>query len=350
MSSSQSRSVPLVNRSPAKRPVSSTPRSPLASPNKSPSKSRSGRLSRAVSRLSVSDSIDIFESPSVLLEISQTVVKAGFPGDAVPQVTYHTDIPLWNRPDDESADIPPVRLYLLNVLQEILIQSLLVTPKSISVFVLESPLISNTFKQLIGQVLLLDLQVKSVTFQPLAVNAVVGAGASCGLVIDLGWDEAAMIPVYDLRELSSKARFTTRSTKKLFHKYRDTALAESKPFTTWREFRHQTLASTFSTSEITELAQELFIKQNEPYPDDDNLSLPLVISKLIGSLDANLRGPCSENIVFTGGLQLPPEIYISIINEVQTSWPKARLIHSIGSWAGASAYLSSIIAYHSQLH
>lgn len=113
---------------------------------------------------------------------------------------------------------------LESIIHYIFHQELIVDPKTQRVVVLENPLWPVAIKEVITSVLLRRLRCISVTFYPAPVLEMVAAGIRSGVVIDIGWEETIISPVYDLRLLSSKVLSTDRGAKMLYNEVKKVVL------------------------------------------------------------------------------------------------------------------------------
>lgn len=194
----------------------------------------------------------------VVLEVGNRFVRAGFAGDAAPQCTVpvefgwarvrRTPAQCFSSDDDDDDDMyhslwdlrdlhdgPPTTQgpwyknsplrRLETVLEEILFHifhsELLVDPRQQRVALIENPLWPTAVRASIAKVCLKHLQVASAVFLEAPVLELVAAGLRSGVVVDVGWEETCVYPVYDLRVLLMQSRASTRASKLLHQNVRE---------------------------------------------------------------------------------------------------------------------------------
>lgn len=104
---------------------------------------------------------------------------------------------------------------LTQLLRGAFIHHLMVDPKQRKVLVVENPTLPTSVKELILKVLFDNLQVPSVSFVPAPLLSLLAVGRITGLVLDVGYLETTLMPVYYGRPLTSHVVSSTRAGKRL---------------------------------------------------------------------------------------------------------------------------------------
>ncbi|GAC99114.1 actin [Pseudozyma hubeiensis SY62] len=104
---------------------------------------------------------------------------------------------------------------LTQLLRNAFTQHLMVDPKQRKVLVVEHPMLPTSIKELIFLVLFNNLQVPSVAFVPSPLLSLLAVGRITGLVLESGYLESTLTPVYYGRPMTSHVASTTRAGKRL---------------------------------------------------------------------------------------------------------------------------------------
>ncbi|SJX65902.1 related to ACT1-Actin [Sporisorium reilianum f. sp. reilianum] len=104
---------------------------------------------------------------------------------------------------------------LTQLLRNAFTQHLMVDPKQRKVLVVENPMLPNSIKDMICTVLFNNLQVPSVSFVPAPLLSLLAVGRITGFVLEVGYLESTLMPVYYGRPLTSHTVSTTRAGKRL---------------------------------------------------------------------------------------------------------------------------------------
>ncbi|KAJ3044898.1 hypothetical protein HDV00_000180 [Rhizophlyctis rosea] len=154
----------------------------------------------------------------IVLDIGSLYIKCGFSGEPKPRHVFPCTVPLpyaggheGCRADGKLVPLFHLQLdpeyfdYLKNLLSDkfraIYHNYLLTDPKQRKVIICESPLLPLPIKKIIASVLFETLQVPSITFIPSHLLALLTVGKTTGLVVDCGYLETTVLPVYDGRPL-----------------------------------------------------------------------------------------------------------------------------------------------------
>ncbi|SNX83717.1 related to ACT1 - Actin [Melanopsichium pennsylvanicum] len=117
---------------------------------------------------------------------------------------------------------------LTQLLRNAFIHHLMVDPKQRKVLVVENPMLPNTVKELICKVLFNNLQVPQVSFVPSPLLSVLAVGRITGLVLEVGYLESSLMPVYYGRPMKSYTVTSRRAAKRLNERLRRLLLKWAK--------------------------------------------------------------------------------------------------------------------------
>ncbi|WFD34331.1 hypothetical protein MCUN1_001170 [Malassezia cuniculi] len=169
----------------------------------------------------------------VVLDVGSRVIKAGICGEPSPRVVVDAadaaSAILGRRVDSlweldmmhvsASADAKQKFVELVRVLNRILRgiwqDHLLVDPPAARVLCVHSPLLIDTVQDAICEVVLHRLEAAAVSFIDSHTLALVAAGRSTGLVVDVGYLETCVMPVYGGRPIERAMRTTPRGGRRL---------------------------------------------------------------------------------------------------------------------------------------
>ncbi|KAA8905006.1 hypothetical protein TRICI_005334 [Trichomonascus ciferrii] len=278
-------------------------------------------------------------------------MKAGFSGNPkelcclnVPDVRVESmseiDSPwLWEAEKQNSVHLERLLRHMFN-------QELLVDAKQLRVMILPPTNCSIPLKQFISRVLFNRFNVTSITFQPAAPLAVLSSGSRCGLVIDLGWEELTVVPVYDLREMIPQSSSTVRGAKAFHGRMAEILREEGNEDMSFHQvenhINHGDLRDASQTALKTAVEDVLFTTPQDGHEDDNEMNVVDLVAKVLNRLDIETRGAVSDNIMFTGIYSNIKGLQSMIIQRLKEKIGTARGIKTLGYWAGASLYVSSI--------
>lgn len=312
-----------------------------------------------------------------------------------------TAMPEWYR----TQPLKRIEVVLETLLKHAFSQELLLDPRQQRIAVPENPLWPDALREIISKVLLKNLHVLSLVFLPSPVLDLISAGLRSGIVVDLGWEESFVYPVYDLRLLMTESRATVRGSKQL-HTNVEQVLADLNE--TDEEISFEVVERVVSSSLYAgaenrrmmgiplvpkmvvpgtppgesssksgetrrlELTSDKFIEipnnllqkavsttffgVNEGGNDDDEQDLARLVSDVIFNLSMDVRGATQSTIVFVGGASAIPGLQSKVLQEIRRLLRKKDIAaassvmaaRSMGSWTGASLYLSSLGWYFAQ--
>lgn len=394
----------------------------------------------------------------VVLEIGNRTVKAGFAGDASPRCTVPAELG-WERvartqtqysasPEDRqhyhslwtlrdlqekpsSPDLSepwykqrPLKRFeavLEVILAHIFNTELLVDPRQQRLALIENPLWPTPIRESIAKVCLKHLHAASIVFLESPVLDLIAAGLRSGIVVDVGWEETSVYPVYDLRVLLMNTKTSTRGSK-LLHGNIEALLGElvdegaqvpfgaveavvaralytngdragggmrgprlsmpmsvpvlpsspsigSSPGSDSSEISHQLDLSAWTPSgglveipnhRLQSAVTRTFLHKHGDGGDDDDddeqLDLATMISRVIFSLSMDVRGATQSTLIFVGAASRIPGLVSTVLQNARRLLRKRDIAaassvmaaHSMGSWTGASLYMSSLAWYFAQ--
>lgn len=400
----------------------------------------------------------------MVLEIGNRAVTAGFAGDASPRCIVPVEFG-WNRVvrtqpqyfddyrrQDEGGAVDdsmyhsfwslrelqdtearpgqpwyarrPLRRFetLLEViLTHVFLSELLVDARQQRVAIVENPLWPSGLRESIAKVCLKTLHVASIVFLESPVLDLIAAGLRCGIVVDVGWEETTVYPVYDLRVLLMNTKTSIRGSKKLHGNVKqvleelakeqagetkvpfnvvesvvlralftdgnrsrlrrsmppppvmvvpgtpvplpgadnDSSTSHQLDMSSWSahdsvlDIPNQRLQASVST---TFLQRRASMSDKADENDDDELDLASMIFKVICSLSMDVRGATQSTIVFVGGASQIPGLVSKVLQDTRSLLRKRDIAaassvmaaKSMGSWTGASLYMSSLAWYFAQ--
>ncbi|TIB81130.1 hypothetical protein E3Q22_01358 [Wallemia mellicola] len=175
-----------------------------------------------VSKLSISET-------KIVIDPGSKVIKVGFSGEASPRECIMIREILWDL--DGIQD----ELGVLDIFRDIYFEQLQTDPKQRRVIIAENPLLSSPVKFAIMSVLFSNLQVPSVSFTPSPLLSLISAGRTTGLVVDIGYLQTVVSPVYASRPLDPHIMTTSFGGKYLSDRLRELIVEYATyypPFTT----------------------------------------------------------------------------------------------------------------------
>ncbi|CAH8445856.1 unnamed protein product [Schistosoma mattheei] len=148
----------------------------------------------------VLESLMLGEKTAVVFDIGSVYTKCGFAGETGPRFIMPTEITL---PTGEKRSISSCdgkdkrREFLTTFLYNIYYRHLLVNPKDRRVVVVESVLCPSSFREVLADVLFNHFEAPSVLFATSHLMALFTLGISSAVVLDCGYMDAQVLPVYE---------------------------------------------------------------------------------------------------------------------------------------------------------
>lgn len=134
----------------------------------------------------------ISEKHAVVLDIGAAYTKCGYAGECQPRAIVATPAGCI-----DNADVDQLYDSLQKFIHYLYFQHLLVNPKDRRVVVVECVLGRTVLRETLARVLFGHFEVLSVLFAPAHVMPLFTLGAATAIVLDVGFKEATLIPVYE---------------------------------------------------------------------------------------------------------------------------------------------------------
>jgi len=170
------------------------------------------------------------EKNPVVLDVGGAYTKCGFAGENGPRFIIPSEVkPLKTKKTikiHEVADDEELYSVLIEFVHYIFFRQLLVNPKDRKIVVVESILSTSRFRSTLSRVLFKQFEVMSVGFATSHVVALLTVGIPSGLVLDCGYTETLVLPVYEGIPLLSCCRALPIAGKAI-HQHVETLLKET---------------------------------------------------------------------------------------------------------------------------
>ena len=132
----------------------------------------------------------IAEKHAIVLDIGSAFTKVGYVGESTPRAIIRTP---YNFDSIESTSLYDT---LVDFVHKLYFETLLVNPKDRRVVLVESILADTRLKNELVKVLFQHFEVLSILFAPSHLMPIFGLGLQNGLVLDVGYNSASVIPIY----------------------------------------------------------------------------------------------------------------------------------------------------------
>jgi actin-related protein 10 len=121
-------------------------------------------------------------------------------------------------------------LYLIQCrfLSTIYLQYLMINPRDYRVIVVESLFTPSKFRETLARVLFVRFSVPNVCFLPHHLACLFTLGTLTALVIDIGYNESSVVPVYEGMPLINSTMVTTTATTSIYSSLRQLLLEHGK--------------------------------------------------------------------------------------------------------------------------
>ncbi|WVQ75050.1 hypothetical protein IAR50_004659 [Cryptococcus sp. DSM 104548] len=172
----------------------------------------------------------------VVLDLGSRTWKVGFSGEPDPRAVFFAHESCKRDQSSEAWDLDLesvnaisgsrsegdrlVGIRIVQRLREAFTKHLLADSKQRKVIVSENTFLPTYIKEHIARTLFDNLRVPSVAFTPSSLLALASCGRITGLVVDVGWLETSITPVYNSRPLFSLSRTTPLAGRKLHARIR----------------------------------------------------------------------------------------------------------------------------------
>ncbi|KAG5513274.1 hypothetical protein PMAC_001645 [Pneumocystis sp. 'macacae'] len=342
--------------------------------------------------------------PHVVLDIGSRYLKVGFCGENSPRgiieydersflgyrSTFGENITRWPINleyilwDDTDLELVGDKLEIY--LREAYNKWLNLSNKSRKVSLVEYILLPIKFKVIIAKTLFTYFQVPSITFLLSHVLVLISLGLSNGVVIDIGSKETSILPIYDLRPMTSFVATSSLASDFCFLRLKYLLMQYSNPLPTSltfydvQDFLQRAVFCLPSSplslpkSNIIPLDEleniykpnikcsdiiweppsqkglklnvpgwirvcitEALFEASDKYADNDEISIPQIIKQCLSRLPIDIRSVVSLSLVISGGLSMIPGLQNRINNEIKTSGRVIRNEFGVNAaWVGAS--------------
>ncbi|ADV22349.1 hypothetical protein I305_02804 [Cryptococcus gattii E566] len=168
--------------------------------------------------------------------LGSRIWKVGFSGEPEPRAVFLSQDPHDKHSASEAWDLDMESVHgihgsrseggrligvrILQKLRETFIKHLLADSKQRKVIIAENTFLPTYIKEHIAHALFDNLRVPSVAFTPSSLLALAACGRITGLVVDVGWLETTITPVYNSRPLFPLSRSTPLAGRRLHTRLR----------------------------------------------------------------------------------------------------------------------------------
>ncbi|KAM9553870.1 actin-related protein 10-like [Salvelinus alpinus] len=142
------------------------------------------------------------EKTAVVIDLGAAYTKCGFAGETGPRFIIPSEIQKPGQPQSIKVvqyNINTEELYsnLKEFIHTLYFRHLLVNPRDRRVLIIESILCPSHFRETLTKVFFKQFEVPSVLFAPSHLMSIMSLGINSGLVMDCGYTETLVLPVYE---------------------------------------------------------------------------------------------------------------------------------------------------------
>ncbi|KAJ8683551.1 hypothetical protein QAD02_019343 [Eretmocerus hayati] len=274
----------------------------------------------------------VSEKQIIVFDIGSAYTKYGFAGEAAPRGIIKTEIKCpkskVNRKVFDYTDEDDLYQLLVEFLHYMFFKRVTVSPKDVKIVLIESPLIPTQFRDVLAKVLFRHFEVGALMILPTHLVTISTLGTDTALVLDVGFEEASVIPVFagvlilkawQALPLATRAvhRYVKKGmqdilpeeelTDKLLDdivvqtcfvttKERSAALTSKEPPVPPPDVKYYAKKTFQIPGTVREQAFEILWER-----DNDNLSIPTMILDALVKCPIDTRKKLSENILLIGG-------------------------------------------------
>jgi actin-related protein 10 len=292
------------------------------------------------------EGIGLTEKQAVVIDLGSAYTKFGFAGESGPRCIVRTEVKC-----PETKQVKKVLYYsskedlydlLVEFIHTLYFRHLLVSPKDRRVVVVESLLCPTLFRETLAKVFFRHFEVSSILFVPSHLVSLCTLGVNTALILDVGYVEAVLIPVFEgvpvlhawqaqpraaqAVESALKALLSENSEKEDFPESiiedikvrtcfvtslnRATQLdaVEPPPDVVYQEGGTDTFCIP---GKVREAVHEVLFEQ-----DNDQTSISTMILDAIIKCPIDMRKPLAENILVIGGTAMAPGFKARLLNEL----------------------------------
>ncbi|CAC5402907.1 ACTR10 [Mytilus coruscus] len=245
----------------------------------------------------------------VILDIGAVYTKCGLAGEIGPRCIIPSEVK--NEKTEKIVKIwefsSTEELYenLKNFLFHLFFRSLLVNAKDRRLVVCESILCPSQVRETLAKVLFIHFEVSSVMFGAGHLLSMLTLGTNTGLVIDLGYSETVVVPVYEGIPVIKALQAIPVAGKAVHRKIED-LLKETAKITEDGQDKPISEVPDCLTEELLEDIKEIREHSCEVLFEQDNeeVSVSTLILDAIVQCPIDMRKALSENIVIIGGTSM----------------------------------------------
>ncbi|KZC14804.1 Actin-related protein 10 [Dufourea novaeangliae] len=268
----------------------------------------------------------------VIFDIGSAYTKYGYAGEATPRGIIKTEVICSEtkqlRKLYDYKDTDDLYQLLVEFLHCLFFRYVVITPKDARIVVLESLLTPSQFRDTLAKVLFRHFEIGSLMLLSVHLATVSTLGTNTALVLDVGYKEATLIPIYEGVPIL-KAWQALPLASQAVHEYLIKSLKETSPNMNITEKLVEDIK--VRTCFVTTLERSIKLgTENAPSPppavvypgvknitipgevrekafevlwerDNDNLSIPTMILDAILKCPIDTRRPLAENIILIGG-------------------------------------------------
>lgn len=294
------------------------------------------------------EGIGLTEKQAVVIDIGAAYTKFGFAGESGPRCIVRTEVEC-----PETKQVKKVLNYsskedlyalLVEFIHTLYFRHLLVSPKDRRLVVVESLLCPTLFRETLAKVFFRHFEVSSILFVPSHLVSLCTLGVNTALILDVGYVEAVLIPVFEgvpvlhawqaqpraaqAVESSLKALLLNENSKKedfpestiedikvrtcfVTSFYRATQLESVEPplDVVYREGGTDTFCIP---GNVREAVHEVLFEQ-----DNDQTSISTMILDAIIKCPIDMRKPLAENILVIGGTAMASGFKARLLDELK---------------------------------
>ncbi|XP_014213455.1 actin-related protein 10 [Copidosoma floridanum] len=326
----------------------------------------------------------ISDKQNIVIDIGSAYTKYGFAGEAAPRGIIRTEVKCSvtkeiRRIFDYKDDNDLYQL-LVEFLHGIFFKRTVTTPKDIKIVVLESPLIPSKFRNILVKVLFRHFEVASLMILPTHLVTISTLGTDTTLVLDVGYNEATLIPVFEgvpiLKAWQALPLAAQAVHERIKEGMKDVLTNKEKTENLIENIKVQTCF-------VTTMERSLKLQtENPPTPppsvkyyctrnfeipgtvrenafevlwerDNDNLSIPTMILDALIKCPVDTRKQLAENVLLIGGTtmakgfasRLKTELLYLVNSELYSEKLKIRTFkfHTAPSKPNYTAWLGGAI-------
>ncbi|XP_076244202.1 actin-related protein 10 [Calliopsis andreniformis] len=274
----------------------------------------------------------LIDRQMVIFDIGSAYTKFGYAGETTPRGIIKTEVKCPEtkklRKIYDYTDTEDLYQLLVEFIHSLFFKHVVVSPKDSRIVVLESPLTPSQFRDTLAKVLFRHFEIGSLMLLPTHLATISTLGTDTALVLDVGYTEATLIPVFEGIPIL-KAWQALPLGGYIVHKYLMESLKEIYPnvditeklvedikvrtcFVTTLErsaklgtaeapnpppaVKYPGIKNINIPGEVREKAFEALWER-----DNDNLSIPTMILDSILKCPIDTRRPLAENILLIGG-------------------------------------------------